>query len=145
MNLTQTKRAGNYDDPAWKLKLALVALNEMMAADMFDICVVRDAAGVLGVNVRSSEVFEQLRLLHCMPWKGMDPEIRAAIPHMIVTVLGQQAGRFEFTPPGSGSPVQTADAVVLRDGPKDPPKSKAPLLRRVMAHIAPTKSTEATQ
>lgn len=135
----------NYDDPAWKLKLALAALNKMMDADMFDICVVRDAADVLGVNVRSSEVFEQLRLLHCMRWKGMDPEIRAAIPHMIVTVLGQQAGRFGFTPPGPESSVQTADAVVLRDGLKDPPKSKAPLLRRVMAHIAPTKSTEATQ
>lgn len=79
------------------------------------------------------------------PKGRMDPEIRAAIPHMIVTVLGQQAGRFEFTPPGPESSVQTADAVVLWDGLKDPPKSKAPLLRRVMAHIAPTKSTEATQ
>lgn len=65
---------------------ASTALANMFAQGHFNICTIDQIAATLHVTVER-ESHNTLRLLHCINWNAMPPEIRAAVPGLIATCL----------------------------------------------------------
>lgn len=72
------------------------SLNRMMKGRRFDICTVRDAAELLGVDPHG-EAYRVLRTQHCAEWDTIPQELRREIPNLIRQCLGQdEAPQFYY-------------------------------------------------
>lgn len=114
-----------------KQQIAMTALNEMMSKSYFSICAVRDAAELLGVNPRRSEAYQLLSPLHTIDWRAMSPEVRAMVPQLIMEVLQDKAGQFQFVDPSS--PADAAPPALALSGLDLRPKES--LMRRLFARM----------
>lgn len=70
-----------------KDKIAMAALNNMLAGSHFSICTIDTIGEMLGVSVKG-EAYAMLRSLHCMDWGKMPAEIKEAVPGLIQECLG---------------------------------------------------------
>lgn len=84
------------DDQAAVLSV-LTALNKMMRASHFDICTLDAAIKVLR-TVPDGRAYDVLRPLHCINWRDMPPELRAAVPGLIERCISVPAYQFQVTP-----------------------------------------------
>jgi hypothetical protein len=66
---------------------ALIALNNMMSKGYFDICTIDSVGELLGVSVRC-ESYSVLKVLHCVYFEKMPPDLRNAIPELINKCIG---------------------------------------------------------
>lgn len=103
---------------------AITALNEMMAGNHFNICVIDRIAEMLARPVRGSEAYTILGPLHCVNWAKMPPELRDAIPSLIEQCLGI-APAFQFK---TVEPNRVIDITPPREAPKPERRSLLRLL-----------------
>lgn len=64
-----------------------VGLNRLLNGKYFSVCIVREIGEVLGVDVYDSPLCPQLRLLHCVDYCDMPPELVKRIPQMVLDIL----------------------------------------------------------
>lgn len=121
-----------------KMKIAALALNEMMRKPFFSICAVTDAADVLGCNPRLSVHYDDLRALHCIDWRRMPEELRRAVPVMIAECLAlpPQFILADEKPLPTMLPLLQALSVMPGQEALAQNPSKRPLLKRIFARLA---------
>lgn len=121
-----------------KLKIAALALNEMMRSSFFSICAVNDAADVLGCNAKLSAHYDSLRALHCINWRNMPKEVREAVPMMIAECLAlpPQFVLADEKPLPAALPLLQALDVTAIQRDEVELQSRRPLLKRIFARLA---------
>lgn len=75
-------------------KLALdTAIQKLFTADSFSICTLDEIIKVLKV-VPNGEIYQQLRLLHCVSYRDMPNELKAELQQKVVACITD----FRFNP-----------------------------------------------
>lgn len=60
--------------PSIDQKLVVMSINKMFESNKFDICVFHNIRDTFNVVRTRKDLFERLRMLHCMDWNMMDKE-----------------------------------------------------------------------
>lgn len=63
------------------------ALKTMWDKGFFSICTIDNIGEALNIAVRNHPDYKTLRLLHCINFNNMDPELLKALPSMLSNVL----------------------------------------------------------
>lgn len=80
------------DQDPLDVALAKTKLDKMFRSSFFSICEVTDTIDFLKLSVVDTrKTLQRLRMLHCMDWGDMDPNLRLLIPEMISEILTEGA------------------------------------------------------
>lgn len=97
-----------------KKQAAVVAINNMLASGHFSICVVRDVAEILEGDIKCEE-YTILRTLHCVDYDKMPPDVKKAIPQLIMACM-KRPDVFQFPiPSNTNDSVMDVDFTVVKD------------------------------
>jgi hypothetical protein len=83
---------------AIQLLAAQTALKHMLAGSHFSICTIDQILKVTG-GVPNADDYETLRLLHCIHYQDMPPELLRELPAVVKRVLGSEAIVIAFDDP----------------------------------------------
>ena len=67
-------------------------LDGLKGEECFDITIIRKAAKFLGISVESNDLFDEIRLYHCMSYSDMDSSLLQALSDCIKELLQLDAG-----------------------------------------------------
>jgi len=97
-----------------KKQAAVVAVNTMLASERFSICTVREVCEMLGGDTNCEE-YTLLRTLHCIDYAKMTPEIKKAIPQLIMACM-KRPDVFQFPIPSAfDDTIMDVDFTVVKD------------------------------
>jgi len=80
------------DQDPFDVALVKMKMDTMFRSSFFSICEVTDAIDFLKLStVDTRRTLTRLRMLHCVSWDDIDPNLRSLIPAMISEILTEGA------------------------------------------------------
>lgn len=76
--------------PETKQLIVQAAVTDLFEKDWFDICVLDKLLKIIDGR-KSGKAYDMLRLMHCVHYDRMAPELRDRIPHLVNECLRQKA------------------------------------------------------